>query len=68
MVRKSKSNVLCDITIYRHGSNSSSQTTANMKLAVRGTGADVGPENTFRSYLPNRFPISSRLSESRITP
>jgi len=68
MVKKSKSNVFCDITIHGLESNSTTRREANMNLALRGTGADVGPENTFRSYLPNRFPISSQLSESRITP
>ncbi len=68
MARKSKSNVLCDMTIYGLESNSTTRREAIMDLVLRGTGANVGPENTFCRYLPNRFPISSQLSESRITP
>jgi len=68
MTKKSKSNVFCDITIHGLESNSTTRREANMNLALRGTRADVGPENTFRRYLPNRFPISSLLSENRITP
>jgi hypothetical protein len=68
MARKSKSNVLRNITIYGLESNSTTRREANMDLALQGTGADAGPENTFCRYLPNRFPISSQLSEIRITP
>jgi type I restriction-modification system DNA methylase subunit len=68
MTKKSKSNVFCDITIHGLESNSTTRREANMNLALRGTRADARPENTFCRYLPNRFAISSQLSESRITP
>lgn len=68
MAKKSKSTVLCDITIYGQESNSTTRREANMNLALRDTGADAGPENTFRRYRPNRFPIFSLLSQSCMIP
>jgi type I restriction enzyme M protein len=57
MAKKSKSNVLCDITIYGHESNSTSRHETIMNLALRGIRADFGPEHadTFRRDLSNPF-------------
>ena len=57
MAKKSKSNLLCDITIYGQESNSATRHQAIMNLALRGIRADFGPEHadSFRRDLSNPF-------------
>ena len=57
MAKKSKSNLLCDITIYGQESNSATRREAIVNLTLRGIRADFGPEHadTFRRDLSNPF-------------
>jgi len=57
MAKKSKSDLLRDITIYGQESNSTTRREAIMNLALRGIRADFGPEHAdaFRRDLTNPF-------------